>query len=77
MNEDTRLFFVVDSEKDNEELYETLGGARKALKELSEGWNENNIPRIRVCFVENAYRDGEGWNYDDHSNTFKDITKIT
>ena len=78
----TRLFFVVDSLEDNEEIFETFGEAKRWYSALRKGAK----PRIRVCFVKNAYikefREGEEmtkgnkWNYDDYSDTFETILTV-
>lgn len=68
----TRVFFVVDSEEDNEELYETLEDARDAKARL----DPENHPLIRVCIVKNAFVDDGVWNYDDYLDTFDTIKYI-
>jgi hypothetical protein len=67
----TRLFFVVDSIDDNEEIFETLEHAEKHFDTLSpvrvaDEAGEDNNRRIRICLVRNAYRQPEDsrWNYD-------------
>lgn len=70
---DTRVFFVTDSLEDNEELFETFEGALAYVRANMPSLVD---PRIRVCFVQNAYRQGEGWNYDDKANTFETIKEI-
>lgn len=69
---DTRLFFVVDSLEENEELYETLELAREAKNKLP----REAEPRISICFVKNSYREGDNWNYNDQANTFERIKEI-
>jgi len=67
---DTRLFFVTDSEEDNEELHETLNEAKDYITEMSPAVT----PRIRICMVRNAFKeDSGGWNYDDQSDTFDEV----
>lgn len=67
----TRVFFVTDSDDDNEELHETLEAARDYADTMT-------YPRIRVCIVRNAYRESNGsWNYDDRSDTFETVKVIT
>lgn len=66
----TRLFFVTDSDGSNEELFETLEAAKHEVDNMAEN-GEN--PRLRVCLVRNAYRDGDRWNYDDNTDTFETI----
>jgi len=77
----TRLFFVVDSEYDNEELYTTLEEAEKEYSKLLT--EDNNCKaRLRICLVKNAYRQSGSqpgnnyWNYDDYSDTFETVKTI-
>lgn len=71
METDTRLFFVVDSTEENEEIYETLEEAESDSVNFTK-------PRIRVCIVRNSYREDNGeWNYDDYLNTFETIKTIS
>lgn len=71
---ETRVFFVVDSLEDNEELFTTLEHAENYY---------NNIepilePRLYIAIVKNAFLDtyhGRSWNYTDLSDTFT-IIKI-
>ena len=65
----TRVFFVVDSIEDNEEIFETRESAEEFMSELE----KKDKPRLYVAIVKNAYREGHGWNYDDRSNTFEII----
>lgn len=71
----TRVFFVTDGpivdgdNAQNEELHETLEQAEKHAESMTD-------PRIRVCIVRNAFREADGWNYDDLSNTFETIKTI-
>ena len=67
---DTRVFFVTDSLENNEELHETL---EQAQAHLSFAMSSNTHRRIRVCLVRHAYKENEGWNYDDHQDTFTEI----
>lgn len=71
----TRLFFVTDSHEDNEEIFETLEDAEMHIKnEMDEGSGR----RLRICLVNNAYREADGsWNYDDLSNTFETVKELT
>lgn len=73
-DEDTRLFFVVDSIEDNEKIFTTLAQAREWYAKLK----QENKPRIYVALVENAYYDEDlkSWNYEDFSNTFEIIYMI-
>jgi hypothetical protein len=68
MKEATRVFFVVDSPQDNEEIYETL--------EEAEAYQSKD-KRIRIAIVQNAYKEANGsWNYEDLSNTFDFVKEI-
>ena len=69
----TRVFFVVDSVEDNEEIFETL---EQAEAYFLSGLSETEGRRIRVCLVRNAYKEDGVWNYDDYSDTFTDIKTI-
>lgn len=75
-NTETRVFFVVDSKDDNEEIYTSLEEANLAFDKLKgrEG------KRLYIAYVRNSYftidgRNGK-WNYDDHSDTFNIIRII-
>ncbi len=72
MTNDTRVFFVVDSIEDNEELFETLEEARAFFTILA----KKDHPRIRICIVRNAYRDNGTWTYEDLSDTFEDVQDL-
>jgi hypothetical protein len=65
-----RLFFVVDSVDDNEEIFETLKEA--------EAWADDigDISRIRICIVRNTYENKGCWNYNDLSDTFETVKII-
>jgi hypothetical protein len=70
----TRLFYVLDSDEANEEIFETLEDAEGAYA------HENSISktaRLYIAQVRNAYRISElsEWNYEDHADTFT-IIKI-
>ena len=68
-----RLFWVVDSLEDNEEIFETLQEADEFLLTLK----PEDKPRINICIVKNAYKEDDGsWNYEDQSDTFEIIRKI-
>jgi hypothetical protein len=70
MDENTRVFFVVDSREANEEIYETLEKARAHYSSLDTGKGR----RIYVAIVRNAFQELDGeWNYEDSSNTFSKI----
>lgn len=74
MEDGTRLFFVTDSHEDNEEIFETLEEAEFYIKnEMDPGTGR----RLRICLVNNAYRQEDGsWNYDDLSNTFETVKEL-
>ena len=74
MKQETRLFFVVDSREDNEEIFATLEEAEK-FYEVS---NEENKPRLYIAIVKHAYyeNDIKAWNYEDLSNTFEIIKML-
>lgn len=77
MQNNTRIFFVVDSINDNEEIYETLEEAEALYKKLQ----TEHKPRLYIAIVKNAYREGDfnevatWWNYTDRADTFE-IIKI-
>lgn len=71
-DEKTRIFFVVDSKEDNEEIFETLEEARSYL---ISSINYGDKGRLYIAYVKNAYKEDEKWNYDDRSDTFQ-IIKI-
>lgn len=72
MKKETRLFFVVDSIKDNEEIFETL---EKAQKYKDTNFSETDKPRLYIAYIKNAFKQNKNWNYEDLSDTFK-IIKI-
>jgi len=71
----TRLFFVVDSKEDNEEIFETLEEAEAYLISVI---NSGNKGRLYIAMVRNAYyeKDLKSWNYEDYSDTFNIIKVI-
>ena len=78
----TRVFYVVDSIEDNEELFETFEDAEAYQMTLSKTRTQDEIgspnePRIRICMVRNAFREDDGgWNYDDLSDTFNEVKTL-
>jgi len=79
--ENTRLFFVVDSFTDNEEIFPTLEQAEEHFYTLLEGSGR----RIRIAIVKNAYIETysqsslgleENWNYNDLTDTFEVIKTL-
>lgn len=75
MQDETRLFFTVDSTEDNAEIFETLEEANHHFVTLP----TRAKPRIYIAIVRNSYREDmsnvQRWNYEDRSDTF-DIIKI-
>ena len=65
----TRLFWVVDSPEDNEEIFATR---EEADKYASETYDKKTPYRIYIAEVNNYYYDEQlnGWNYDDLADTF-------
>lgn len=71
---DTRVFFVVDSIEDNEEIFETL---EQAEAYMISALDYEDKPRVYVAYVRNAFREKDGsWNYDDLSDTFTFIQNV-
>ncbi len=68
----TKLFFVVDSEERNEEIFETLEEA-KAHRLSVIGTEKGSL--LRIAMVRNYYyeKDLKRWNYEDFSDTFNFI----
>lgn len=69
----TRLFFTVYSETSEREIFNTLQEARQYAKDLKNLSKKSIV--IDACIVRNAYREDNGWNYDDYSDTF-DVIKV-
>lgn len=74
-NDRTRLFFVVDADNVNDELFETYEDSELYAEALRQQ-KEPGV-RVRICIVRNSYREVNGWNYDDLSNTFETVSDIT
>lgn len=71
---ETRVFFVLDSLEENEEIYETLEEASRAYTALQFEEKGNGGARLYVAMVRNAYREADGqWNYNDLADTFTNI----
>ena len=70
----SKLFFVVDDEDTNEEIFEYYEQAVDYCNSLS----GKNI-RIRISIVRNYFKDKEDdwWNYEDLSDTFEFIKEIS
>ena len=75
MTNQTRLFFVVDSEEANEEIFTTLEEA-KSYRIKTIGTDKGS--RLFVALVRNAYyeKDIKKWNYEDRSDTFTKIKNL-
>ena len=78
MTHETRVFYVVDSIEDNEEIFETLEEAETYFLSLH---TETN-PRLFIAMVRHAFQEKTKdsdtkttWNYNDLSDTFH-IIKI-
>jgi hypothetical protein len=70
----TRLFWVVDSPEDNEEIFE----AQEDAKKYAEKYGKQSPYRIYIAEVRNYFQEANGaWNYEDHSDTFNTIITIT
>lgn len=74
----TKLFFVVDSQKRNEEIFETLEGAIEYFKGIEDCYKNKEREyekglRCYIALVKNYYYDDEleSWTYNDLSDTFK------
>jgi hypothetical protein len=73
---ETRVFYIVDSAEDNEELFETLEDAQAyKLSAMSDPFTA----RISIGMVRNAYKDEINgivrWNYDDENDTFNIVKR--
>lgn len=64
-----RVFFVVDGDEKNCELFETYEQAEDFQLTLPK---EDN-PKISVALVRNAFKEEGEWNYDDLADTFNFI----
>jgi len=82
MDNEMRVFFVVDSLEDNEELFETYEKAEAYQMTLSKTRTQDEIgspnkPRIYIAMVRNAFKEADGgWNYDDLADTFQFIKEV-
>ncbi len=72
MDKKTRVFFVVDSIENNEEIFETLEEAQSYFLSVI---NAGDKGRLYIATVKNAYKEDNNWNYKDLSDTFR-IIKI-
>lgn len=78
--EEPRLFWVVegtsyhDTENQNEEIFAT----QEEANEYAKVFGKKRPYRIYIGEVRNYFREDDGsWNYDDQSDTFKQIITIT
>lgn len=82
MDNEMRVFFVVDSIEDNEELFETYEKAEAYQMTLPKTRTYDEIgspnkPRIYIAMVRNAFKEDDGgWNYDDLADTFQFIQEV-
>lgn len=80
IDEDARLFFVVDSYESNEEIFETLIMAKQYFENVVK---DEDGARVYVGLVRNSYKEFDkkgnmiGWNYDDQADTFTLIQDCT
>ena len=75
-----RLFFAVDSDESNKEIFDNYDEANMFAKSLIENCEENVNMSIEI--VRNAYKEGGvgetgyKWNYDDRSDTFNWVKNV-
>lgn len=79
--DEARLFYVVDSSEDNEEIFETYGEAEAYFETLSptredDEVGDSNHRRIYIGIVNNTYKNTDHFEYDDFSDTFMHIKTI-
>lgn len=69
-----RLFWVVDSPEENEEIFTT----REKAEQYAKRFGKKRPYTISIAEVRNYYFDEQlnDWNYDDHSDTFTKIITI-
>lgn len=69
----TRAFYVVDSDEENPELFETLEQAQEYI-----ATSELKNLEIAICQVRHAYQEDNGeWSYEDLSDTFQIVKYLT
>lgn len=77
MENETRLFFVVEGKETNAEIFETLNEAKEWKEKIRK--TDTGIT-IRIAKVKNAFREkidsGWAWNYEDFSDTFDFIITL-
>jgi len=65
-DETPKLFYVVDPQEKNREIFETLEEAEEFAKSIKEPF------KISIADVRNYYLENNGkWNYEDKIDTFK------
>ena len=72
MTNKTRLFFVVDSKTENEEIFETLEEANDWFEKLAREFS----PRLYIGIVKNAHKEKGRWNYEDLADTFEVVKTL-
>ena len=73
MKENTMMFYVVDSLETNEELFTTRADADAHADALDA---RGEKARVRICEVNNVYKEKDGWNYEDNSDTFNEVLTL-
>lgn len=70
-----RLFYVIGSPDINDEIYATKEIAYEQYNELLK---KDKKAYLKICEVDNAYKDNGGWNYDDYGQpeTFNTISYL-
>jgi hypothetical protein len=71
----TRLFFVVEGEESNQELFETKEEADACYNFLTNFGNDYHA-KMYIAMVKNTYRDPDSnyqWSYEDLADTFEII----
>lgn len=75
MDDEARLFWVVDSPDSNEEIFAT----REQAEDYADRTYGKRAPyTIYIGEVRNYYQEPDGgWNYDDEADTFRVILTVT
>lgn len=73
----TRIFFIVDSLEDNEDIFETLEEAKRYIN-LNFFDNKTAKPRLYIAYVKNCFyeKNTKSWNYNDYADTFEFIKQL-
>lgn len=75
MHQNTRLFYITESNKENKELWLTRDEATEHINKMP--YNDHPVMFIAEVAVEDVYQEENGqWNYEDHAETFKIISYI-